>query len=73
MKRFLALFLFFGLWQTAVRVIEAGAITCSATCLSKLASVVSIAANGKSIVAGAKRVKHAVVKGTKSTAGKRTK
>lgn len=33
----------------------AGTIQCSATCLSKIASGVSIAANGKSIFAGMKR------------------
>lgn len=33
-------------------------ITCSATCLSKIASVVSVAANGKTIIAGAKKVRH---------------
>lgn len=47
----------------------AGWISCSATCLSKLASAVSIAANSKSIVAGAKRVRHPKAKSTK---GKKT-
>lgn len=46
-----------------------GGIQCSATCLSKIASGVSIAANGKSIIAGAKKVRHPKRKSTKSTKG----
>ena len=37
---------------------HAGGFTCSAACLSKIASGVSIAANGKTIVAGMKRIRH---------------
>lgn len=44
---------------------RAGGIACSAVCLSKIASIVSVAANAKTIVAGAKRLKH--LKKTKAT------
>ena len=47
--------------------VHAGGITCSATCLSKLASAVSIAANGKTIVAAAKKIRHPKAKATKGT------
>ncbi len=37
---------------------QAGTIQCSATCLSKLASGVSIAANAKTIAAGWRKLRH---------------
>lgn len=44
---------------------RAAVITCSATCLSKVASVVSVAANAKTIAAGARKIRHPKQKRTK--------
>lgn len=70
MRRFLLFLIIFGFWHPLADLL-AGSFSCSATCLSKVASAVSIAANGKTIIAGTKKVgkKIGVVKSTKSTKG----
>lgn len=40
-----------------VSLAQAGGFSCNAVCLSRVASIVSVAANGKSIMAGIKKIR----------------
>lgn len=54
MKRFLFLLVAFGLWQS-IACIVAGVVACDASCISKLASLSTLALNADKAVSGSKK------------------